>query len=125
MLGFKRCLFLPLTQVRPFPVYPALHEHVYEPGVFWQTALTSQSWSSEAHSSKSINIQNKLSINSVALSSSSSSSSRSHSCSRRDVARIFSEVRTIPQMPLKPPPPPPNIPKGEVTVLKPKRFHCI
>ena len=28
----------------PSPVYPALHEHLYEPRVFWQTELTSQEW---------------------------------------------------------------------------------
>ena len=26
------------------PVYPALHEHLYEPTVFWHTELTSQEW---------------------------------------------------------------------------------
>ena len=43
--------FLP-SQVRPFPVYPVLHVQVYEPAVFWQTALTSQSFKSEIHSLK-------------------------------------------------------------------------
>ena len=37
----------------PSPVYPALHEHVYEPTVFWQTELTSQEWEPVVHSSKS------------------------------------------------------------------------
>ena len=26
------------------PVYPALHEHLYEPTVFWHTELTSHEW---------------------------------------------------------------------------------
>ena len=38
----------------PSPVYPALHEHVYEPTVFWQTELTSQESEPVVHSSKSI-----------------------------------------------------------------------
>ena len=37
----------------PSPVYPALHEHLYEPTVFWQTELTSQEWEPVVHSSKS------------------------------------------------------------------------
>ena len=37
----------------PSPVYPALHEHVYEPTVFWHTELTSQEWEPVVHSSKS------------------------------------------------------------------------
>ena len=40
-------------QVFPSPVYPALHEHVYEPALFWQTELTSQEWEPVVHSSKS------------------------------------------------------------------------
>ena len=31
-------------QCFPSPVYPALHEHLYEPTVFWHTELTSQEW---------------------------------------------------------------------------------
>ena len=37
----------------PSPVYPALHEHLYEPTVFWHTELTSQEWEPVVHSSKS------------------------------------------------------------------------
>ena len=37
----------------PSPVYPALHEHLYEPTVFWQTEWTSQEWEPVVHSSKS------------------------------------------------------------------------
>ena len=37
----------------PSPVYPALHEHLYEPTVFWQTELTSQECEPVVHSSKS------------------------------------------------------------------------
>ena len=33
----------------PSPVYPALHEHLYEPTVFWQTELTSQEWEPVVH----------------------------------------------------------------------------
>ena len=40
-------------QVFPSPVYPALHEHAYEPALFWQTELTSQEWEPVVHSSKS------------------------------------------------------------------------
>ena len=40
-------------QVSPSPVYPALHEHVYEPALFWQTELASQEWEPVVHSSKS------------------------------------------------------------------------
>ena len=40
-------------QVFPSPVYPALHDHVYEPALFWQTELTSQEWEPVVHSSKS------------------------------------------------------------------------
>ena len=39
----------------PSPVYPALHEHLYEPTVFWHTELTSQEWEPVVHSSKSKN----------------------------------------------------------------------
>ena len=37
----------------PSPVYPALHEHLYEPTVFWHTELMSQEWEPVVHSSKS------------------------------------------------------------------------
>ena len=37
----------------PSPVYPALHEHLYEPTVFWHMELTSQEWEPVVHSSKS------------------------------------------------------------------------
>ena len=40
-------------QVFPSPVYPVLHEHVYETALFWQTELTSQEWEPVVHSSKS------------------------------------------------------------------------
>ena len=40
-------------QVFPSLVYPALHEHVYEPALFLQTELTSQEWEPVVHSSKS------------------------------------------------------------------------
>ena len=46
------CISIPL-QGFPSPVYPALHEHLYEPTVFWQTELTSQEWEPVVHSSKS------------------------------------------------------------------------
>ena len=40
-------------QCFPSPVYPALHEHLYEPTVFWQTELTSQECEPVVHSFKS------------------------------------------------------------------------
>ena len=49
--GSTACL-IPL-QYFPSAVYPALHEHVYEPKVFWHTELTSQEWEPVVHSSKS------------------------------------------------------------------------
>ena len=36
----------------PSPVYPALHEHLYEPTVFWHAELTSQEWEPVVHSPK-------------------------------------------------------------------------
>ena len=32
------------SQGFPSPVYPAIHEHLYEPTVFCRTELTSQEW---------------------------------------------------------------------------------
>ena len=52
--------FLPL-QVRPSPVYPALHLQEYEPMVFIQSALTSQLEMLVLHSSRSKTI-NKESL---------------------------------------------------------------
>ena len=49
--GSTACL-IPLQDF-PSAVYPALHEHVYEPKVFWHTELTSQEWEPVVHSSKS------------------------------------------------------------------------
>ena len=43
----------------PFPVYPALHKHVWEPTVFWQTALTSQLSELAVHSFISENEQKR------------------------------------------------------------------
>ena len=40
--------------VFPFPRYPLLHVHVYEPGVFAQRALTSQACVFEVHSLMSV-----------------------------------------------------------------------
>jgi len=38
------------SQVFPFPLYPLLHEHVYDPGVFAQSAFTLQVYVPEVHS---------------------------------------------------------------------------
>jgi len=42
------------SHVFPFPRYPLLHVHVYEPGVFVQRALASQGGVPEVHSFMSV-----------------------------------------------------------------------
>ena len=52
-------------QLLPFPIYPALHVQMWDPLVLLHTALASQLWELDEHSSTSVVRYKKTSINSI------------------------------------------------------------